>query len=732
VPPVSSVAPRTYPDLPLSFEPNSNQTDPEVRYFSRGKGFVFFLTKSEAVLVSERRLRQTVLRMKFLGSRGSCRPVGRGPLAGTTNYFVGKDPARWRTRVPAYASVEYREIYPGVSLSYHGRQRQLEYDFSLAPGVSPSLIRLGFEGARQIRLDRDGGLVLTTEHGEIRQEKPFAYQEVEGVRKPVPASFAFRGGNEVGFEVHDYDPASPLVIDPVLSFSTYLGGGGSDAGNGIAVDSSGNVYVAGETASLNFPTTAGVLQSVPGGGSDVFVAKLNPAGTALLYSTYLGGAVDDRGNAVAVDSSGNAYVTGETLSGNFPTTPGAFQTTNRGGSEAFAAKLNPAGTALLYSTYLGGTGFSDRGNGIAVDSSGSAFVTGRINSTNFPTTPGAFQTFFRGGAFDSFVTKFNATGTGLIYSTYLGGSENDAGFGVALGPAGNAYAAGGSNSLDFPTTSGAYQSSSLGPDPFLTVFNGAGSGLLYSTFLGGSFAQERANGVATDSSGNAYLTGEITSPDFPTVNPAQGSYGGGLKDGFVAKLNPAASGVASLVSSTYLGGSGDDRGNGIAVDGSGSAHVTGQTASPNFPTRDPLQSAFAGTNDAFATTVSPSGAAFLFSTYLGAIGDDRGLGIAADPSGNVFLTGSTDSTSFPRVNPLQSVIGGGSDAFVARIAAGPAQTPTPTPTGTALATPTLTPTVSGTPLPGPGPAAIPTLSLPVLLILAAALAGTALFLMRKP
>src|SRR5438128_1033575 len=400
-----------YGKLPLSFEANQGQTDPQVKFLSRGRGYTLFLTPTEAVLTltkadahAKRRISGeatlpepekragTVLRMKLLGANPTPRVTGVEELPGRSNYFVGDDPKKWRANVPTYAKVEYRDVYPGVNLVYYGNQRQLEHDFVVSPGADPKIITLAFEGVDGVAIDGLGDLVLRADGGEVRLRKPFVYQDHDGQRAVIPTRYVLKAERQVAFEVAPYDATKPLIIDPVLVYSTLLGGSNDDRGFGIAVDAAGNAYVTGGTGSSDFPTTAGAFQTTLGGGSDAFVTKLDPTGTALVYSTYLGGSSGDFANGIAVDATGSAYVTGTTLSADFPTTPGAAQTTFGGGLvDAFVTKLNPTGSALVYSTYLGGGG-SDQGFGIAVDTSGNAYVTGSAVAMNFPTTPGASQT----------------------------------------------------------------------------------------------------------------------------------------------------------------------------------------------------------------------------------------------------------------------------------------------------------------------------------------------------
>ena len=681
----------SYGKLPLAFEANQGQTDQQVKFLSRGRGYALFLTGTEAVLAlnQPQRTQRTrgesfmpssapsapsavQLRLRLLGANPGPEVRGLEELPGKSNYFIGNDPSRWRTNVPTYGKVEYRDVYPGVNLVYYGSGRQLEHDFVVAPGADPSQIRLAVEGADKIELDAQGDLVLHAGNGDLHLRKPVVYQEIDGARQEVSASFvldtshsAFRTphSQEVGFQIAAYDATRPLVIDPVLVYSTYLGGSGDDQASGIAVDSAGNAYVTGVTSSTNFPT-ATPLQGANAGYSDVFIAKLNATGLALVYSTYLGGNGSDNGDGIAVDSSGSAYLTGHTNSPNFPTVSPLQPSYGGGGWDAFVTKLNPAGSALVYSTYLGGSG-QDMGYSIAVDSLGNAYVTGQTQSLNFPTAS-PLRAAHGGGMFDPFVAKLNAAGSALVYSTYLGGSGEDWGSGIAVDSAGSAYVTGGTYSTNFPTASPLQSAFSGNYDAFVTKLSVSGSALVYSTYLGGS-ASNMGKAIAVDSSGNAYVTGFTSSANFPTANAVQAAYGGG-GDAFVLKLDPSGS---TLLYSTHLGGSDSDLGSGIAVDSSGNAYVTGYTWSTNFPTATPLQAVYGGGYDAFVTKLNAAGSALLYSTYLGGSGREDGYGIAVDSAGNAYVTGSTASTNFPTANAFQPVFGGGSyDAFIAKIGTG--------------------------------------------------------------
>jgi hypothetical protein len=677
-----------YGKLPLYFEANRGQTDSRVRFLSRGPGRTLFLTATDAILAltkssgseekgngrhrKSEKATGTVIRLTFLGANPHAQVAGREELPSNVNYFIGNDPKEWHTNVSTYAKVQYENIYPGIRLTYYGNQGRLECDFLVRPGADPRSIVLGIEGAEKLGVDSNGDLVLHTALGTIRQQKPFIYQEVDGARREISGSYLVKNNHRVGFRLAAYDARMPLVIDPVLFYSTYLGGSNGDTGQGIAVDSAGNAYVTGYTTSANFPTTVGAFQTAPGGRffSDAFVTKLNPTGSGVIYSTYLGGTGDDAGMGIAVDALGNAYVTGGTDSTNFPTTSGAFQIAPGGGSDAFVTKLNPTGSGLIYSTYLGGSG-QDYCSGIVVDTSGNVYLTGATTAaTNFPTTAGAFHTAYGGGPEDAFVTKLNPTGSGLIYSTYLGGNNDDLDRGIAVDSAGNAYVTGFTKSTNFPTTVGAFQTAfGGGADAFVTKLNPTGSGLIYSTYLGGS-GTDGCSDIAVDTSGNAYVTGGTTSTDFPTTAGAfQTALVVRTIDAFVTKLNPTGS---ALIYSTYLGGNNLDQSSGIAVDSAGNAYVTGSTDSTDFPTMNAIQAILGGNLDAFVTVMNPLGNGLVYSSYLGGSGDDdEGVRIALDslPNPNAYVTGFTNSTNFPTTSgAFQIASGGGYDGFVTKIA----------------------------------------------------------------
>ncbi len=677
-----------YGRLPMLFEANQGQTDSQVKFLARGRGYTLFLTSTDSVMLISGPERtatgetppfdaqpgvglRAALCTTMVGANPTARVTGQGELPGKANYFIGRDPAKWQRNVSTYARVRYHEIYPGIDVAFYGNQSELEYDFIVRPGADPGKIALAFQGADRLEVDAAGDLVLHTAAGAIRHRRPVIYQEVDGVRRAITGGYALGRRHEVGFRVAAYDRRRPLVIDPVLVYSTYLGGSGLDSGVGIAVDAAGATYVTGHTASADFPTTPGTLATAFGGLSDAFVAKLDPTGTAIEWSTYLGGSDDDQpGQRIAVDDAGNVYVAGGTESADFPTTPGAFDETFNGVSDAFVSKLDSTGSTLVYSTYLGGSSFEQNGRGteVVVDDAGSAYVTGMTLSADFPTTPGAFDTTLNGGE-DVFMTKLDPSGSALVYSTYLGGSGVDQGISIALDVSGSAYVTGRADSANFPTTPGAFDTTFNGAsDAFVTRLDPTGSALVYSTYLGGS-GTEFGFSIALDGGGSAYVTGRIFSADFPTTPGAfDVTFHGGGSDGFVAKLNSTGS---ALAYSTYLGGSGDDHGAGIAVDGVGSAFVAGSTNSADFPTTSGAFSVTfnGGLTDAFVAQLDPTGSALGYSTYLGGSDADFGSSIAVDNAGSAYVTGRTSSANLPTTAGAFDTTyhGGPGDAFVTKI-----------------------------------------------------------------
>jgi large repetitive protein len=658
----------------IPFVANEGQLDKQVRYSADtfyGTGYITGTGITHRIRGGDNTT--LVLTEEFIDPEGRViplHPAGEEQADTVISYFTGNDSAKWQTRLPVYNVVSLGELYPGITVKLRAHGGTIEKILYVSPGVRPETVRIRVRGADRMHINGEGKLVmLSSLAGNVSMTRPVAYQESRDRRDPVESRYIL-SGNTYGYTAGDYDTTRHLVIDPALDYSTYLGGTDSDIGHGIAVDGSGNAYITGYTASTDFPITTGAYQTLNRGSDDVFVTKLNAGGTDLVYSTYLGGTDSDIGYNIAVDGSGNAYITGETGSADFPTTAGAFNRTygGSGSNDGFVTKLNAAGTALLYSTYLGGT-YTDAGWGIAVDGSGNAYVTGRTHSADFPVTTGAYQIPY-GGLSDVFVTKLNAGGTALLYSTYLGGADSDAGWGIAVDGSGNAYITGQTGSADFPTTAGAFNRSYAGglTDVFVTKLNAAGTALLYSTYLGGT-GNDAGRDIAVDGSGNAYVTGNIYSADFPTTAGAfQTVYGGGLEDVFVTKLN---AGGTALVYSTYLGGTGNDAGSGIAVDSSGNAYITGYTGSADFPiTAGAFQTVYGGGFlGSFITKLNAAGTALLYSTYLGGTTIDIGQDIAVDGSGNAYITGYTGSADFPTTaGAFDRSYGGGGwyDVFAVR------------------------------------------------------------------
>lgn len=719
--------------LPLAFEPGPDGSE----FRARAAGLNVAVRADGATIHVGKDARKRPIRMRLVdaNARAAASPLDR--LPGTVAYFLGSDPSKWRTGIATYGKLEYRAVYPGVDVIYYGNGRELEYDFRLAAGSDPGRIRLQFEGGSRPAVLGSGELAV----GDLRQPRPVAYQTVNGVRATVDCRYVVRADGQVGVALGAYDRSQPLTIDPVLRYASYLGGTVNEAVTSLKVDAAGNIYMTGFTSSNNFPTSGAQQASYAGNNSslqqlqfgDAFVAKLNPAGTALIYATYVGGSGDDFATSIAIDAAGAAYVTGNTQSTNFPTTAGAPQRTNRGfgsgdngfynPSDAFAFKLNTAGSQLLYATYLGGS-LNDMAIGIAVDGTGNAIVVGGTISSDFTTTSNAYQAQYRGAnnvapnfgpsiAGDGFLTILNASGTALAYSTYLGGSGRDGIAAVAVDQQNNIYVTGATLSSNFPVTTGAPQGTFRGTpqqsgqativpaDAFVAKFNPQGQPV-YSTFLGGT-RMDAGMAIAVDKDGAAYVAGGTLSTDFPvTAGAAQStfrgtgavgtigaSYGG---DAFVAKVNAAGTQFAY---STYLGGTGDEAALGIGVDGNGYAVVAGFTISTNFPvTPDALQGTNAGfggqalapypmfgfenervrnTGDGFVTRLTPAGG-LSYSSFYGGSRDDIAMAVAVDSNGHAYIGGNTLSTALPGASTgVQPAYGGGGqqfprgDGFVAKI-----------------------------------------------------------------
>lgn len=727
--------------LPLRFERNAGQTDKAVKFMTRNPRYTMFLTNNEAVFALRKfeegnKVRRQILRMQMLGANPEPQIEGRDELASKSNYFIGELRENWHSNVSSYESVLYKSIYPGIDLLYYGRQRELEYDFIVSPQADPQTIRLGFKGASSMRLDAEGNLRLQLKDSELVQPAPFIYQDVNGQRKQIPGRFILnQETSEVGFAVEAYDRSLPLVIDPKLLFATYVGGntefidiaeGVGDFAAGVAVDNSGNIYITGNTDSTDFPATSGAWQEelelrgddacLIGGPlkcGDAFVLKLNSTGTQIVYATYLGGHNSDEGRAIAVDSSGQAYITGGTDPFNaatycinpylWPTTGSAYQNKAcygiRGDADAFFAVLNSNGSDLVYSTYyggaLGGSNAIDIGNAIAIDSNGNAYIAGSTESNTLP-TKNAFQEERASEDQvhdDAFVAKFNPYESGndsFLYGSYLGGSSNDFALGIATDAVGNAYVVGRTSSTNLATRAPAGQNLQPlqrffngGPeDGFIAkvdVTNASGANsLVYLSYYGG-IGRDSINAVTVEANTQrTHIVGRTDSATgFPLLNAFDSNVV--LNEAFVAKLN--ADGTAQFYS-TFLGGSSQDDGRAIALDAANNVYVTGETLSTNFPATNGFQTARASSDgDAFVTKIGAVASAttpkLLYSSFLGGggsggAGKDVGNGIAVDKKGNVIVAGKTASTTFPTTAGVVKTSSANAsqfnlDAFVAKV-----------------------------------------------------------------
>ena len=642
------------------FEANKVQADPSVAFVAKGPGYAVLLQSNgsadyrfPAGLSGDA---QPPLGIEFAGQRAPAAVAGEEPLAGVTNYYSGSRSADWYSGIPHYRRVRFAGVYPGIDLMWRSRGADLEYEFLVAAGADPRNIRVRFRGVSRFLIDEQGDLELETPGGKIRHRKPVAWQDVAGVRRDVRIEFSLRGAT-AAFRLGEYDRQRPLWIDPVVCWSSYLGGAGYDAGYAIAADGSGGVYLTGTTSSIGFPGPGQGVNS----NNNVFVMKFDESGD-LLYKTVLSTNGNTSGQAIAADSSGDAYIAGTTEASNFPATAGAWQTVFGGGSDAFAAKLDPTGK-LVYATYVGGTG-ADAGTGIAIDSFGNAYVSGYTSSL-FPTTPGAAQTLYGGGFADAFVIKLNAQASTAVYSTLLGGTGTDEAEAITVDAYGNACIAGYTDSSNLPVYAALQPSPGGEGDALIACLNAAGTAWTMVSYLGGS-SLDQAFALASDTSGNLYVAGTTYSEDFPiTPGVLQSAKSGGY-DAFLAKLSP---GGATILYVTYLGGNGSDAATTMAVGSAGDVWIGGYTTSTNFPLSGAWQSVPGGSFDGFISHINPAATTLVTSSYLGGSADDRVWGIALDPeTGTVFANGATLSTNFP-VTPgaMQPGASAGMNAFLVNI-----------------------------------------------------------------
>ena len=676
------------------FIQNKGQWDPEVKYLAHIRGMNAWITNSGVVydyyrikknfdesktliLIAHQKrdhgyknstIQGHVVKMKLVNSENNITAVGNNQREGYYNYFIGNDPNKWASYVPLYDNVELQGVYKNIDVKYYYDNGMLRYDYKAKPGADLSQIKLRFDGQGSISISSNGELLLKTSIGEITNGKIYAYQMEGETQKEVSCKFEQKEDGTIGIKTDSYDANKEIIIDPLV-YSTFIGGNADDYGNSIKIDDKGNTYITGYTNSINYPTSTGAYQKIFSGGEnlgDAFVTELNSTGSDLIYSTFIGGKSDDVGTSIALDQTGNSYITGYTSSSDYPITDGAYQSVlGSVKGNGFVTKLNATGSALVYSTYLGG-GTQNLGNSIAVDVIGNAYITGSTGP-GYPTTTGVYQNNFKGsnGTNNAFVTKLNSSGSDLIYSTYIGGDSSDVGTSIVIDGNGNAYITGNTHSPNYPTTGGAYQIILNGnSNAFITKLNSNGSTLVYSTYVGGD-SSDIGNSIAVDASGNAYITGATYSSNYPTtVNAFQSMYTG-LTDGevFITKLNSAGT---NLIYSSFIG---PGQGTSIKIDINGNAILTGWTASSDYPiTSSAFQDYLGYSNavNAFLTEVNSSGNYLVYSTYIGGTGDDFAESIDIDNSNNAFITGSAFS-SYPITGGAYQITDSVNECFVTKI-----------------------------------------------------------------
>ena len=697
-----------YAKLPLAFEAHRGQTRSSTQFLARGDGYSIVLHAGGIVLSlhpaepaasshgsqlpDERRTlnwgaktplpagdkpENTFLALDLVGANLNPAAIGEEPLPTKVNYFVGNDPKQWQTNIQTYARIRYQNVYPGIDLVYYGNNRQVEYDFIVSPGANPNRIQLAAQGVDSVTVDPEGNLVLTKGGRQVHFQAPNVYQEVNGLRTKVLGGYSVKDSRRVGFKLGPHDPSASLVIDPVLVYSTFLGGRSDDQATAITVDAFGNAYVTGTTSSSDLPlTTSGTFNPDQ---QRMFVAKLDVSGSAFLYADYFGGTSgNDYPTSIAVDANGSAYVTGQAYSNDFPVA-NAYQSTLKGASNAFITKVSADGSSLVYSTYLGGSGL-DYGQGIAINANGEATLAGVTSSLDFPLANACQSTIppDQNGQWGSygFFSRLSADGLSLIYSSYLGGSNNWYGegtpmslvMGIALDLGDNLYIAGNTTTTDFPTTPGAYRTTSTGQPwvatPFISKFNNAG-GIVYSTYFGGTYTN--VTSVAVDTNGSAYVTGFDPGDDnFPITSTSLCNPGSqSCQGGYAAKLSPDGS---TLAYSTYLAPDNSGTGQTVQVDANGDAYIAGNTYSSQYPTVTPLEN-FTGGSDLLIVELNPTGTAQLFATFIGGDQDEYPYSMVLDSHESLYIAGWTASSYFPVTqSAFQGLWGGKNDAFVLKIA----------------------------------------------------------------
>lgn len=671
----------TFGRLPLYFFPNQGQMDAKAQFAGRVGGLTAFLTDDGfALRLAERKTGSTGfegvnLFLTFEGRSPDVSLAGERVQEGKVNFFKGQDPSKWVTNVPTFDAVRYHGMYEGIDVLVRDNARKVQYDLLCAPGADLSQVVIRVEGADGLRIDADGSLVAMTRFGELRQDAPITWMEnSDGTRTDVKCQFTLVDGNRFGFIAPDRDPSLPLVVDPGITYGSYLGGSANEHGCGVSVDSKCSMFIAGDTLSIDFPVLAGAFDLTHNGNVDSFVTKLVGTGTTLLFSTYIGGTDGDFGHGVYVTHTEESYITGGTGSSDYPVTPGAFDTTFNGGSDTYVTKLSADGSTLIYSTFLGGVGEEGSlgGQGIGVDANGFAYVAGFTSSANFPTTPGAYDTTYNDNGFfnDTFVTKVSQDGSSLVYSTLVGGDNIDFANALAVSPAGEAFVGGFSLSTNFPTTPGAFETVPNGnSNGYLLKMNLTGTALVYSTFIGGS--SEVVRDVAWHTDGTAFATGYTLSNVYPATPGAFQTAPGGNGDGFISRFNATGTGV---VYATYIGGTQIEVGNAVEADENGDAYLTGWTESSLIQlTPGGFDTTYnGGPQDAYVYRLDPTGANLLYGSYLGGSAFDVAFAMNIHDVGAAYIAGGTFSTDFPTVaGSFDTTPNGGEDIFMALLPVGP-------------------------------------------------------------
>jgi hypothetical protein len=647
----------------VPFMENRGQVESkEVRFYAKTFGGTIFVEQSGVLTYHLPASDKKGVVIKEILTQKGIKVKGLEPSPTKVNYFIGNDKSNWRTNIPTYGSISLGEIYRGIGLKLKAYGNNVEKLFTVSPGGDAQAMRIKMKGARGLKVTEGGELEVLTELGTIKFTKPIAYQEAGGKKDTIEVAYALYEGNVYGFNVGDYDKNRSLIIDPLLA-GTFIGGGDSDLGHSIALDSGRNVYVTGKTAFSDFPTTPGAYDTSHNGAWDVFVSKLDSSLSSLLASTFIGGSHWDGGLSISLDSGGNVYVTGWTLSSDYPTIFGCYDTSHNGWTDVFVSKLDSTLSSLLEGTFIGGSGY-DYGHSIALDSGGNVYVTGETESTDYPTIFGCYDTSFNGG-YDVFVSKLDSTLSSLLEGTFIGGSDSDRGNSIALDSGANVYVTGWTESTDYPTIFGCYDTSFNGGynDVFVSKLDSSLSSLMASTFIGGSYRDE-GNSIALNGSGNVYVTGWTESTDYPTIFGCYDTSHNGGQDVFVSKLN---NNLFSLLAGTFIGGGDSDLGYSIALDSGGNVYVTGWTESTDYPTPGGYDTSNNGRNDVFVSKLNNNLFSLLAGTFIGGSGNDYGESIALDSGGNVYVTGWTESTDYPTPGGYDTSHNGGQDVFVSKL-----------------------------------------------------------------